>query len=177
MKRNINPKGKYKASYATGLAEIRKERLKRPRKMYPQMEEQIRKAMTENQWLPQQIKGRAAKQGEPMVSPERIYQFIRKDKLDGWALCKHTRHCLKHRKRPVGEQKPVIKGKVSIDERPAIINDRTRFGDWEIDTIVREGNKGAVVTDVERQTGFLIMRKLPQEKVAKGLVQTVVELL
>ena len=41
IKRNVNLKGKYKAAYANGLAEIRKERLKRPRKMCPQMEEQI----------------------------------------------------------------------------------------------------------------------------------------
>jgi IS30 family transposase len=177
FQRNVNLKGKYKAAYAQGLAEIRKERLKRPRKMCIQMEERIRKALTEDQWSPEQIKGRSAHQGEPMVSHERIYQFIRKDKQEGGVLYKHTRHCLKHRKRPVGEQKSIIKGKVSIDERPAIINEKSRFGDWEIDTIVGQGNKGAIVTIVERQTGFLIMKKLPQGKMAKGLAAVVVELL
>jgi len=177
IQRNVNPKGKYKASQAEELAEIRKERLTRPRKMCHEIEKRIRNAMTEDQWSPEQIKGRADKLGEPMVSPERIYQFIRKDKQDGGTLYKHTRHRLKRRKRPVGEQKAIIKGKVSIDERPAVINDKTRFGDWEIDTIVGEGNKGAIVTIVERQTGFLIMKKLPQGKVAKGLANAVVELL
>lgn len=177
IKRNNNLKGKYKAEYASRLAQIRKERLSRPRKMCPQMEERIRKAMTEDQWSPEQIKGRADKQGESMVSHERIYQFIREDKQEGGTLYKHTRHRLKHRKRPVGEQKAIIKGKVSIDDRPAIINDKARFGDWEIDTIVGEGNKGAIVTIVERQTGFLFMKKLPQGKVAEGLAGTVIEML
>ncbi len=177
LKRNMNPMDRYKAAFANGLTEIRKERLKRPRKLCPQMEEQIRKAMTQDQWSPEQIKGRWDKQGEAMVSPERIYQLIRQDKHQGGDLYKHTRHRLKHRKRPVGEQKAVIKDKVSIDERPAVINEKRRFGDWEIDTIVGEANKGAIVTIVERQTGFLIMKKLAQGKVAKGLAKAVIDLL
>ncbi|MBC7418129.1 MAG: helix-turn-helix domain-containing protein, partial [Pedobacter sp.] len=52
IQRNVNLKGKYKAAYANGLAEIRKERLKRSRKMCPQVEERIRKALTEDQWSP-----------------------------------------------------------------------------------------------------------------------------
>ena len=168
IQRNVNPKGKYKASQAEALAEIRKERLTRPRKMCPEIEKRIKKAMKEDQWSPEQIKGRADKLGETMVSPERIYQFIRKDKQGNGTLYKHTRHRLKHRKRLVGEQKAIIKGQVSIDERPAVINDKTRFGDWEIDTIVGEGNKGAIVTIVERQTGFLIMKNCHRERWQKA---------
>ena len=37
-----------------------------------------------------------------MVSVERIYQFIRKDKLEGGKLYLNCRHKLKHRKRYVG---------------------------------------------------------------------------
>lgn len=92
-------------------------------------------------------------------------------------MYKHTRHRLKHRKRPVGGKRTVIKDKVSIDDRPAIVNDKLRFGDWEIDTIVGEGNKGAIVTAVERQTGFLFMKKLPEGKGAKALANVVIDLL
>jgi len=157
--------------------EIRKERLKRPRKLTVEMENKIKKSLTEAQWSPEQIKGRSQKEGSPMVSHERIYQLIRKDKQEGGTLYKHTRHRLKHRKRPVGGKKVVIKDKVSIDDRPAVINNKLRFGDWEIDTIIGEENKGAIVTIVERQTGFLFMKKLPQGKVAKGLARAVIDLL
>ena len=141
------------------------------------MEKEIRQALTEEQWSPEQIKGRSQKDGRQMVSHERIYQLIRKDKQDGGDLYKHTRHRLKHRKRPVGGRQNGIKDKVSIDDRPAIINQKMRFGDWEIDTIIGEENKGAIVTIVERQTGFLFMKKLPEGKGAKGLANVVIDLL
>jgi IS30 family transposase len=177
LKRNKNSKGRYKAIHANEVYEIRKERLQRPRKLSIEMEKEIRKTLTEEQWSPEQIKGRSQKEGRVMVSHERIYQLIRRDKQEGGDLYKHTRHRLKHRKRPVGGLHIVIKDKVSIDDRPAVINDKMRFGDWEIDTIIGEENKGAIVTIVERQTGFLFMKKLPQGKVACGLAKTVVDLL
>ena len=177
LKRNTNEMGRYKATYASGLSAIRKERLKRPRKLSIEMEKEIKKALIEQQWSPEQIKGRSDKEQRLMVSHERIYQMIRKDKQEGGNLYTHTRHHLKHRKRPVGGKLVVIKDKVSIDDRPVIINDKGRFGDWEIDTIVGAENKGAIVTIVERQTGFLFMKKLPQGKVALGLAKTVIDML
>lgn len=178
LQRNKNEKGKYKANHANLLSLIKKERLKRPRKLTVSMEKSIREKLVNDQWSPQQIKGRFDKENIAMVSHERIYQLIRKDKHDGGTLYKHTRHRLKHRKRPVGGGKRVvIKDKVSIEQRPAIINERGRFGDWEIDTIVGPQNKGAIVTIVERQTGFLFMKKLEQGKSASGLAETVIEML
>lgn len=177
LKRNRNSKGKYRANQAQSISDIRKERLKRSRKLTPSMEKSIRDSLVDEQWSPEQIKGRFDKLGVEMVSHERIYQLIRKDKQEGGTLYKHTRHRLKHRKRPVGGKKIVIKDKVSIDERPQIINERGRFGDWEIDTIIGKENKGAIVTIVERQTGFLFMKKLEQGKSAIGLAETVIEML
>jgi IS30 family transposase len=106
-----------------------------------------------------------------MVSHERIYQFIREDKKNGGTLYKHLRHRLKHRKRPVGGKKIVIPDKVSIDLRPEVINQKERFGGWEIDTIVGPENKGAILTATERTTGFLLMKKLPKGKNAKALAK------
>lgn len=177
LKRNRNSKGKYRANQAHSISEIRKERLKRPRKLTPSMEKSIRDCLVKEQWSPEQIKGRSENLGIEMVSHERIYQLIRKDKQEGGTLYKHTRHRLKHRKRPVGGKKIVIKDKTSIDQRPIIVNERGRFGDWEIDTIVGKGNKGAIVTIVERQTGFLFMRKLEQGKSARALAETVINML
>ncbi|MDR2682965.1 MAG: IS30 family transposase, partial [Dysgonamonadaceae bacterium] len=63
-----------------------------------------------------------------------IYQFIREDKKNGGTLYKHLRHRLRHQKRPVGGKKVIIPDKVSIDSRSDVINQKQRFGDWEIDT-------------------------------------------
>ncbi|KAA6337023.1 hypothetical protein EZS27_014861 [termite gut metagenome] len=62
-------------------------------------------------------------------------------------------------------------GKVSIEQRPEIINQKQRFGDWEIDTMVGKENQGAILTVTERKTGFLLMRKLPKGKNAQALAK------
>ncbi len=71
-----------------------------------------------------------------MVSYERIYQFVREDKVNGGFLYKHLIHQLKHRKRPVSCKQQTIKDKISIELRGDVINNKERFGDWEIDLII-----------------------------------------
>ena len=152
-------------------ANERKERFRRERKLTEEMKRYIVKQLTEEQWSPEQIVGDAKRRGIKMVSTERIYQFIRADKRNKGSLWKHCRHKLKHRKRPVGGKKIIIPDKVSIEERPAVINEKQRFGDWEIDTVVGPENNGAILTATERTTGFLLMKKLPKGKNAKALAQ------
>ena len=175
LKRNANPKGKYSFEYAQDMASLRKERMKKPRKLHPWLKKEII-AMIQQDWSPQQIVGRLRLENKPFVSHETIYKIIRKDKIEGGTLYKHTRHKLKHRKRSVGK-KITIKNRVTIDQRPEIVNTKERFGDWEIDTIVGENNRGAIVTLVERKTSFMMMEKLKHGKKAKELTKTVIRLL
>ena len=177
IQRNKRSRGRYNAHHAQELCTIRKERLKRPRKLTEAMKVKIVSELKEEQYSPKQIKGKADRMGVEMVSHERIYQLIRQDKEQGGTLYTHTRQRLKHRKRPAGGKKVVIKNRRSIHDRPAIINERKRLGDWEIDTIVGPNNRGAIVTLVERQTGFLMMEKLPDGKNALGVAQCVINML
>ena len=171
LKRNSSKRG-YSAKLANEYANERKERFRRHRKFTESVKRHVVSCLTEEQWSPEQIVGDAKRRGIAMVSHERIYQFIREEKRDGGTLWKHCRHKLKHRKRPVGGKKVIIPDKVSIDERPAVINEKQRFGDWEIDTIVGLENNGAILTVTERLTGFLLMKKLPKGKNAKELAKT-----
>jgi IS30 family transposase len=175
LKRNANLKGKYSFEYAQDMAELRKERMKIPRKLSPYLKKKII-SMIEEDFSPQQIEGRLKLENQPFVSHETISKIIREDKQVGGNLYKHTRHQLKHRKRPVGEKIP-IKNRVSIDQRPEIVNLRQRFGDWEFDTIVGENNQGAILTMVERTTAFMMMEKLEHGKNAKELTKAAVRLL
>ncbi len=175
LKRNANTKGKYSFLYAQDMAEVRKERSKKPRKLTPQLKKQIINLIKED-FSPQQIEGRLTLKNQPSVSHETIYKIIREDKLNGGTLYKHTRHQLKHRKRPVGA-KISIKNRVSIDQRPEIVHLKQRFGDWEFDTIVGENNQGAILTMVERTTAFMMMEKLENGKNAKELTKVAVRLL
>jgi len=176
LKRNSSSRGTYNASRAQMLANERKERYGRSRKFTNSIQAKIIKWLTGEQWSPKQIVGYCLKHHIPMVSHEGIYQFIRADKAAGGSLYKELRHKLKHRKRPVGGHMPV-KDRTPISERPDVINNKLRFGDWEIDTIIGKDHKGAIVTIVERQTAFFMMGKLEQGKDAKALAKKLTQML
>jgi IS30 family transposase len=141
------------------------------------MEKWIRNKLTVEQWSPQQIVGQAKIANIPLASHEHIYQLIRKDRSEGGQLWKHTRHQLRHRKRPLNGKQISIKNKISIELRPAIVDTKERCGDWKIDTIIGKDGKGAILTITERRTGFLLMEKLPMGKQAEPLAKVAVRLL
>ncbi|MBZ2039306.1 IS30 family transposase, partial [Streptococcus sanguinis] len=64
----------------------------------------------------------------------------------------------------------------SIEERPEEINNRSRFGDWEIDSVLGGKTVGepSVLTLVERQTRYAVTRKLIEKK-AEYVNQAVLE--
>jgi IS30 family transposase len=45
-----------------------------------------------------------------------------------------------------------IKNRASIDDRPSIVDEKSRIGDWEIDTVIGKGHSGALVAIVMRVT-------------------------
>ena len=177
IKRNSRKRGSYDPSFAQELSTERKERFANNRKFTPSVKKYVKEKIEQEQWSPEQIVGYCKSQNIPMVSHERIYQYIRENKAQGGILYKHLRHQLKHRKRPVSGKQNAIKGRVSIDLRSDIINNKERFGDWEIDLIIGKDRKGAIVTIVERTTAFFLMRKLPFGKNAEELVKIVIDML
>jgi len=166
----------YSACFAQQLCTERKERFGRPRKFTNQAKKFVIEKLTKEQWSPKQIVGFAKLNNIPMVSHECIYQFIRQDKKEEGLLWTHTRHKLKHRKRPTGKQLN-IKNKVSIELRPAIVDAQERYGDWEIDTVIGENQKGAILTITERKTGFLLMEKMEFGKQAESLAKAAIRML
>ena len=177
LKRNSNKRGSYNPDFAQELYQERKERFANNRKFTPSIEKFVRSKIEQEQWSPEQIVGYCKSQDIPMVSHERIYQYIREDKKQGGKLYTHLRHQLKHRKRPISGKHTTIKDKVSIEHRSEKINNKERFGDWEIDLIIGKDGKGAIVTIVERTTAFFLMERLPFGKNAEQLAKTVIEML
>ena len=175
LSRNRNSLGHYSAKDAQMFAKMRKERYVKKRKFSSKMETFIRDKLQKEQWSPEQIKGYADKNGLSMISVEWIYHFIREDKRLGGTLYKYCRHRLKHRKRYVGAGVQHIPNRVSIHERPALINEREAFGDWEMDLI--ENGNDFIITLVERKTRYLLMAKIPDGKKAESVAKTAVKLL
>jgi IS30 family transposase len=109
-------------------------------------------------WSPEQISGRLRKEQGRTVSHERIYLYIYQDKREGGDLHTHLR-CQKQRRKRYGGQdrRGRIPGRVGIEQRPAIVDRKTRIGDWEGDTIVGKGHRGVVASLVERKTRFTVL--------------------
>ena len=74
LKRNANLKGKYSFGYAQDMAELRKERTKKTRKLTPELKKKII-TMIKEDFSPQQIEGRLKLEKQPLVSHKTI-EFI-----------------------------------------------------------------------------------------------------
>ena len=116
----------------------------------------------QDDFSPEQIAGRAKYESMDCVSHETIYRFVWEDKKQGGKLYKHLRNKgRRYRKRGASkESRGMIKNRVSIDERPAIVDEKTRFGDLEIDTIIGKNHKGAILTITDRVSLMEWMVKL-----------------
>ena len=113
------------------------------------------------QWSPNQISGRLAREGKPTASPEWIYQHIYRDKDNGGTLHENLR-CRRRRKKRYGtnSNRGVLVNQIRIDERPAVVEERSRLGDGEVDSVIGKGHQQSIVTMVERKTKLLRMMKI-----------------
>jgi IS30 family transposase len=97
------------------------------------------------------------------ISHVPLYSYIHHDRLQGGALYTHLRHRGKRRAKYGSRRKNRIPNRVSIDQRPAIVEARERIGDFEIDTIIGKGRRGAIVTMVDRASLY-VQISLPVSK-------------
>lgn len=175
IKRNGRSKS-YDYETAKRRVYLRGQRLVLPRTFTPQIKRKVEQLIRKEQWSPKQIVGYMKKQGEPIVSHETIYTFIRQDRACGGNLWTFCRHRMKHLKRVARATRIPIPNRIGIEERP-IQADGTRFGDWEMDTVIGKDGKGAILTLTERFTNFAIAEKLPKGKDSKELAKVVKRLL
>lgn len=158
LQRNSGPNG-YFPNQAAVLARRRRKQSHGPRigrKIWPRVERLLRQ-----QWSPQQIRGRLKLERQRTVSHERIYQYIYADKRRGGSLHLHLRSQKKQRKRYGGYiRRGQIPNRVGIEQRPAIVSSKRRFGDWEGDTIIGARHQGAILSLVERKSKLTRLHKL-----------------
>ena len=169
IKRN---KGEYQYhdKLAQRKCDERKRRMRAIRSFTIPMRKRIFSLMVEHQWSPEQIKGYLERRGEPCVSVQTIYSYIRFDRECGGNLWKHCRHALKHKHRVSASGNSPIKDRKMIDQMPESLA-KAEFGLWEMDCIIGKGGKSVILTLVEKSTGFLLIRKLPKGKNAKDLAR------
>ena len=97
------------------------------------------------QWSPEQIAGWLRLKGIVIISFQWIYRRVWADREAGGTLYRELRQqgCKRKRKKAAGEAwRGLIPGRVDIAERPAVVEDKSRVGDWEVDMIVGAGHRG-----------------------------------
>ncbi len=116
-------------------------------------------------WSPEQLSLWLGKAGKMAVSHAWIYRYIRNDKYHGGLLYKHLRCRKKWKKRYGSKARPgSIPNRVSIEQRPALVEQRVRIGGWELDTVYGKNNTAVMLTMVERATRFVYIDILPNRK-------------
>ena len=127
-------------------------------------------------YSPEQVVGTLKKVGKDTVSIETIYQYIWKNKKQGGTLHKHLRNQgRRYRKRGNSkDNRGVIQNRVDIDKRPKVVEERSRFGDLEVDLIIGKNHKQAILTINDRASGMLKMTKVKSKK-AEEVSRAIVE--
>jgi IS30 family transposase len=131
-------------------------------------------------WSPEQISDYCKGNQIMHISHEWVYQYIYQDKRGGGSLWKHLR-CRKKRRKRYGsyEKRGQIPNRIWIDYRPQAVEDRSRLGDWEADTIIGKGKQGAIVTLVDRKSRFLrmgLVARRTKEAVAEKIISLLADL-
>jgi IS30 family transposase len=132
----------------------------------------------EEKWSPQQIEGRFKFLEIGKISHESIYQRLLLDKELGGKVYMNLRGQKKRRKRYGSgrDRRGQIVGRVSIHERPDVVEKKTRLGDWEGDTVIGAAHKQAIVSVVERATQYVLLKKV-ERKTSDAVKDSLIELM
>ncbi|WP_299676026.1 IS30 family transposase [uncultured Dokdonia sp.] len=172
LKRNIPTRGQTAYRYLADHAE-RKTRDRHSKKakavlLTEQLKLRISDLMRYNKWSPELIAKRLTKEGEQCVSHETIYKWIwtakhshhRKHK-DYKNLHKHLRHTgRRHKRSNLKDNRGAIQKRVPIEQRPAVVADRKRIGDIEVDLMMGSNHKSALLVMTDRATLVTMLEKL-----------------
>lgn len=135
-------------------------------------------------WSPEQIANRINVDiPDTNISHEAIYQYIYYQiHRHGYGHikpeCEDLRVYLRRKRKrriPKGARRcqRILKPKgTSINDRPIIINERMRIGDWEGDSVESISHKPGINTLVERKTGIVLITKL-QNKTSVATINAI----
>lgn len=156
-------------AYYAGQAHEASRRRRRERPLVrklddPQINRLVRSGLAQ-QWSPEQIAGRIKQQAPDhrtcRVSAPTIYSWIKHS-----ADRPHWEACLRRRgKRPQRRKTGATTGDAArIAQRPQVIEERSRLGDFEGDTVLGPAGTGGVATLVDRQSRYALIVKVQSKQ-------------
>lgn len=162
ISRELNRNGggeNYEARRAHSMAAKRRKSAKRKTKklltdefVHEYVEEKLKLL-----WSPEQIAGRLRKAWGIVICHETIYQFIYEEIPEWKKYLRQKKGKYRRRHSTLERAKAREEAKKQrIDMRPSVVNDRSRIGDWEGDTIVGGERNTGIITHAERRSGYLL---------------------
>jgi len=112
-------------------------------------------------WSPEQIAGRLKREQGIIICHQTIYRYIYQERPELKIYLRSRKG--KYRRRSGTRKRTILRNmakKPWIEQRPSIVEERTRIGDWEGDTIVGTDKTSRLLTHVERKSGYLLADKL-----------------
>jgi transposase, IS30 family len=176
LSRNRSRNG-YWASKAQAMADARRSQRPRTCKMeQPEVSRYVRERLR-HYWSPDEIAGRSRRDfpHDPRrrISRQTIYTWLHVQQAAGAQWYRYLRR-LGHPRNPL-EKRGKLPACISIEGRPATVDRRMRYGDWEGDTVVGRWRHGGAVTIVDRKSGYLLLGKIPDRQ-ATTVREAIVEL-
>ena len=169
IKKGLDGNGNYHAWVAQVAYETNRKRCKQIAKLDHPANYRLRGrivACLQQGWDPSMIAGRLAGEGFSLVvCAETIYEWVYNSAYAiAEKLYQYLRQGKKRRTKHKGRsaQKSKIPNRVSIHERPAIVDEKARLGDWEGDSVVYT-HKHAINTVNERVSSLVAFTKLTRK--------------
>ncbi|MBI4006524.1 MAG: IS30 family transposase [Gammaproteobacteria bacterium] len=178
LKRNRRLIGPYWSDYAHELALQRRHQARHYHKRSIRRLYHAVLRYLQEDWSPALIAGYLKRRypGKPAlrISPEGIYRWIYADTQQGGRLSTHLRrqHKKRRKQRRYAAGRGLILDRVSLSQRPQVVDRRQRFGDWEGDTLEGAKGTGGIATHVERKSRFLVAAKLADKRAETMTTQT-----
>tara|TARA_B110000881_G_scaffold23491_1_gene17043 strand:+ start:821 stop:1777 length:957 start_codon:yes stop_codon:yes gene_type:complete len=166
LKRNATDLGGYQYLHADRLSQQRSQSAScRTSRCSPVSWEFAVEKLISQQRSPDQISCELKILKLPSISHETIYLRIDANKVVGGDLHIHLRHKIKsYRNRNLAQDnRGRIPNAISIENRPAVVDERSRLGDWEMDTVIGKASGSVLVTMVERMSRYTIIAKIPNK--------------
>jgi IS30 family transposase len=180
LKRNgSGDRKKYRADVAQRLCDKRvNQEHKGKLDKYPELKKYVVDGLKE-EWSPDVIAGKLKLSGaKQTISHESIYHYIYNKSARYEGLYKYLRQGQSKRQKR-HTRKPCklrIPQRISIHQRPEVVGERSRYGDWESDTVIFSKQKTALSVQSERKSKLIRMHKVQNkssDETLNALVQTI----
>lgn len=159
LKRNTGKRG-YRAKQSQQLSQARQRgKATRAHVIVGDLEVEVRRRLRLKH-SPEQI-SLVLKRVDQLVSHETVYSYVAKDRKAGGDLYRELRINGKRRyRRRTGTRRSKIPNRKGLDERPEVVDERKRFGDWEVDLIAGSQGSGFILSLYERKSRTGLITKL-----------------